>query len=66
MFQKEVAEKIIAKFNTKIYGRLTVIANWRLKITDHLDISKNCFCPKPKIDSTLLVFEAFIKSKIQN
>ena len=63
MFQKEVAEKIMAKFNTKNYGRLTVIANWRLKITNHLDISKNCFWPKPKIDSTLLVFEPLLKAK---
>ena len=63
MFQKEVAEKIIAKFNTKNYGRLTVIANWRLKVIDHLDISKNCFWPKPKVDSMLLVFEPISSNK---
>ena len=56
MFQKEVADRIIAKFNTKEYGRLSVLANWRLEIVKHFDISKNCFFPKPKIISTLLSF----------
>ena len=57
MFQKEVAERIIAKTQTKEFGRLTVLANWRLEIKKHFDISKNCFYPKPKISSTLLSFK---------
>jgi len=56
MFQKEVADRIIAKNNTKEYGRLSVIANWRLEIKKHFDISKNCFFPKPNVNSTLLSF----------
>jgi 16S rRNA (adenine1518-N6/adenine1519-N6)-dimethyltransferase len=56
MFQKEVADRIIAKFNTKEYGRLSVLANWRLEVVKHFDISRNCFFPKPKIISTLLSF----------
>ena len=63
MFQKEVAEKIMAKCDTKNYGRLAVIANWKLKITDHFKISKNCFWPKPKVDSMLLVFEPISSNK---
>ena len=56
MFQKEVADRIIAKEKTKEFGRLTIIANWRLEIKKHFDISKNSFFPKPKINSTLLSF----------
>ena len=57
MFQKEVADRIIAKNNTKNFGRLSVLANWRLDIEKHFDISKNCFYPKPKVNSTLLSFK---------
>ena len=54
MFQKEVADRIIAKEKTKQFGRLSIIANWRLEIKKHFDISKNCFFPKPKVNSTLI------------
>ena len=57
MFQKEVAERIVAKHNSSKYGRLTVMANWRLKVTKSFNVSKNCFYPKPKVDSTVLVFQ---------
>ena len=60
MFQKEVAEKILAKSNTSKYGRITIISNWRLKVLNHFNISRNCFFPKPKVDSTLIVFEPII------
>jgi 16S rRNA (adenine1518-N6/adenine1519-N6)-dimethyltransferase len=56
MFQKEVAERIIAKFNTSNYGRLTILANWKLNVKKVCDIYPNSFSPKPKIDSTLLHF----------
>ena len=56
MFQKEVADRIIAKPNTKEFSRLTVFSNWRLEIKKHFDVSKNCFFPKPKINSTILSF----------
>tara|TARA_Y100000590_G_scaffold466052_1_gene640173 strand:- start:713 stop:1519 length:807 start_codon:yes stop_codon:yes gene_type:complete len=57
MFQKEVADRITAKTHTKEFSRLTVLANWRLEIKKHFVISKNCFFPKPKINSTLLSFK---------
>ena len=57
MFQKEVADRIISDFNTKSYGRLTILANWRLHIKKICDISPVSFQPRPKIDSTLLFFE---------
>jgi len=56
MFQKEVADRILAKTQTKDFGRLTILSNWRLEIKKHFDISKNCFFPKPKVSSTLLSF----------
>ena len=56
MFQKEVADRIISNFNTKSYGRLTVLANWRLDIKKICEISPVSFQPKPKIDSTVLFF----------
>ena len=56
MFQKEVADRILAKKNSKEFSRLTVLSNWRLEIIKHFDISKNCFYPRPKVNSTLLSF----------
>ena len=56
MFQKEVADRILAKFNTSNYGRLSILANWKLNIKKICDISPNSFFPKPKIESTLLFF----------
>ena len=57
MFQKEVADRIISNFNTKSYGRLTILANWRLNIKKICDINPLSFRPKPKIESTVLFFE---------
>ena len=56
MFQKEVADRIIAEFNTSNYGRLSIISNWKLNIKKICDISPEAFSPKPKINSSLLVF----------
>ena len=56
MFQKEVADRIIAKYNTQSYGRLTILSNWKLKIKKICDIKPASFSPKPKIDSSLLFF----------
>ena len=56
MFQKEVADRIIAQFNTSAYGRLSILANWRLNINKICDISPESFSPKPKIQSSLIHF----------
>ena len=56
MFQKEVADRIIADFNTSEYGRLSILSNWKLNIKKKFDIKPDSFFPKPKIDSTLLIF----------
>ena len=57
MFQKEVADRILAKPGTKQYGRLSILSNWRLEIKKHFDVSKNSFFPIPKINSTILSFK---------
>ena len=57
MFQKEVADRIISKYNSKNYGRLTVLTNWKLNVKKILDIKPSCFSPRPKIDSSVLFFE---------
>tara|TARA_B100001123_G_scaffold335224_1_gene378756 strand:- start:2714 stop:3520 length:807 start_codon:yes stop_codon:yes gene_type:complete len=57
MLQKEVADRILAKKNSKEYGRLSVLCNWRLDIKKHFNVSKNCFYPRPKVDSTVLSFK---------
>ena len=55
MFQKEVADRIIAEFNTSNYGRLSIICNWKLNIKKICDIKPNSFYPRPKINSSLLI-----------
>tara|TARA_B100000401_G_scaffold414061_1_gene334660 strand:+ start:385 stop:1170 length:786 start_codon:yes stop_codon:yes gene_type:complete len=69
MFQKEVADRIIAEFNTSSYGRLSIICNWKLNIKKICDIKPEAFSPKPKIDSSLLFFypkKNFVKIKDPN
>ena len=56
MFQKEVADRIIAEFNTSNYRRLSIICNWKLNIKKIFDIKPDAFSPRPKIDSTVLFF----------
>ena len=56
MFQKEVADRIIAKFNTSDYGRLSILSNWKLNVKKICDIKPESFSPRPKIDSSLLFF----------
>ena len=56
MFQKEVADRIIAKSNTSDYGRLSILSNWKLNIKKIIDIKPESFSPRPKVDSSLLVF----------
>jgi len=63
MFQKEVAEKIVAKHKSASFGRLAVLTNARLKVTDSFNVSENCFYPVPKVKSTFLVFEPFINQE---
>ena len=62
MFQKEVADKILANYDTADYGRLAIIVAARLKIISHFNISPNSFYPVPKVKSTVLVFEPIVNN----
>jgi len=69
MFQKEVADRIVSKYNSSSYGRLSILANWKLEIEKIIDINSNSFFPRPKIDSSLLFFSPkknFFKLKNAN
>ncbi len=63
MFQKEVADRILAKSNTKNYGRIAILTNFRLEIIRSFLISKNSFFPKPLVDSKIVVFKPKIDLK---
>ncbi len=57
MFQKEVADRLIAKVNSNKYGRLTILTEWKLNAKKIIDIEPENFFPKPKVKSSLLYFE---------
>ena len=69
IFQKEVAERIIAKVNSKHYGRLSIISSWKMDTKKIIDINPKYFYPKPKVWSSLITlspksdFENLIKAK---
>ena len=56
MFQKEVADRIISEFNNSKYGRLSILSSWKLNIKKIIDVKPKSFSPRPKIDSSLLLF----------
>ena len=56
MFQKEVAERIVAEPGSKAYGRLSVISQWRADVRIALTLPPEAFTPPPKISSAVVVF----------
>jgi 16S rRNA (adenine1518-N6/adenine1519-N6)-dimethyltransferase len=54
MFQREVAERIVARANDEAYGRLAVLANWRTEPKILFDISPAAFVPQPKVTSSVV------------
>jgi len=56
MFQKEVAERILADVNSKNYSRITILSKWKFDIKKITDVKPNSFFPKPKVHSTVLEF----------
>ena len=64
MFQKEVADKIIASNNSKNYGRISIISKYNFNVIRLFNISNNCFFPKPKVMSSILLFKP--KNNITN
>jgi 16S rRNA (adenine1518-N6/adenine1519-N6)-dimethyltransferase len=57
MFQKEVADRIVAEPGSKIYGRLSVIAQAASSPRRAFDLPAKAFTPPPKIDSSVVVFD---------
>ena len=55
IFQKEVADRIIAEENTKSYGRLSILTSWKMNRKKIIDINPNFFFPKPKVWSSLIM-----------
>ena len=68
MFQKEMAERILAKYGALHYGRLSILTSYKLQIYNKFNVSPNCFYPKPKVTSTVLYFKPKnrISYKIKN
>ncbi len=64
MFQKEVADRIIANTNDKNYGRLSILTAWKMNVTKIIEVSANSFYPVPKVKSTVLLIEP--KNKFYN
>jgi 16S rRNA (adenine1518-N6/adenine1519-N6)-dimethyltransferase len=54
MFQREVAERIVAREDDEAYGRLAVLANWRAETKIMFDISPAAFVPQPKVTSSVV------------
>jgi len=61
MFQKEVADRILAKPGSKSYGRLSVITNWLSETTKLFDVPNSAFIPKPKVNSTVIKIKPYKK-----
>jgi 16S rRNA (adenine1518-N6/adenine1519-N6)-dimethyltransferase len=57
MFQREVAERIVAAAGSKTYGRLSVLAQWRCEARILFDVAPSAFVPPPKVTSALVRFE---------
>ncbi len=56
MFQKEVANRIIATPNSKYYGRLAIISQWLCNVTKIYDLPPSAFTPPPKVNSAVVYF----------
>jgi 16S rRNA (adenine1518-N6/adenine1519-N6)-dimethyltransferase len=56
MFQREVAERIVATPGSKAYGRLSILANWRCETKILFDIAPSAFVPPPKVTSSVVRF----------
>jgi len=66
IFQKEVADRIIADSNTKKYGRLSILSSWKMNRYKLFDISPNSFYPAPKVWSSLILLDPKKKIKVIN
>ena len=61
VFQKEVADRILAEENTKYFGRLSILTSWKTNKFKVMDIDPKYFFPKPKVWSSLIVLKPKLK-----
>jgi 16S rRNA (adenine1518-N6/adenine1519-N6)-dimethyltransferase len=54
MFQREVADRIVARPGEEAYGRLAVLAGWRTEARIALTVGRNAFTPPPKVNSAVV------------
>ena len=57
MFQKEVADRIISNYDSKNYGRLSILTDWKLNVKKIIDVKPYSFSPRPKVESSVLFFQ---------
>tara|TARA_B100000131_G_scaffold285975_1_gene295623 strand:- start:623 stop:1417 length:795 start_codon:yes stop_codon:yes gene_type:complete len=55
MFQKEMADRMSAKYNTKNYGRLSIYTSWKMNVEKIMDVNPSCFKPIPKVKSSVII-----------
>jgi 16S rRNA (adenine1518-N6/adenine1519-N6)-dimethyltransferase len=63
MFQKEVAERIIATPNSKAYGRLAILAKWKTNPSIVMELPPEAFTPPPKVHSAVVHFDALAEPR---
>lgn len=66
MVQKEVGDRFNAKPNSKEYNSLTIFLNYYFDIKKLMDVSRNCFIPKPNVDSAIIEFKRHNRYKVNN
>ncbi len=68
MFQKELGDKIIGRYSTPNYSRLSILTNFKFIVDKKFLVSANCFFPRPKVTSMVIHFKPknMISYKIQN
>jgi len=65
MFQREVAERIVAQPGNKKYGRLAILSQWRTRANIVMELPPEAFTPPPKIHSAVVHFEALPKARFE-
>lgn len=65
MFQKEVAERVLAAPNSKEYGRISVLAQWLCRVDKLFDVTPQCFFPAPKVMSSVIRLEPLLKPRAE-
>ncbi len=64
MMQREVAKRILAQPGNKDYGRLTLAIRYYAEVHRAFDVSRNCFSPRPDVDSSVITLDFHSPSKL--